>query len=72
MNENRSEHEIRICKKCGYERGFHVYFKDASEGKVRIGLICPSCGQSYDIGWISSDVTYFEPIEGGIYEEKHS
>ncbi len=47
--------EIRVCKACGYGRGFHVYFRDAEEGH-RIGLICPSCGQSYDLGWFAPDV----------------
>lgn len=42
--------EFRICRECGYSRGFHVYFKP--EGTQHcIGLICPSCGRSFDIGW---------------------
>jgi uncharacterized protein YbaR (Trm112 family) len=43
--------EFRVCRVCGYEKGFHVYFREKEDGH-RIGLICPSCGQSYEIGWI--------------------
>jgi hypothetical protein len=72
MTGEGNKNEIRVCKKCGYKRGFHVYFNDVTDGKVRIGLICPSCGQSYDIGWITSDVNDFEPKEGKSYEDNHS
>ncbi len=47
--------EIRVCASCGYGRGFHVYFRP-EEGRHRIGLICPNCGQSYDIGWLTPEV----------------
>ena len=69
MSENTNEQEIRVCKKCGYQRGFHVFFKDISEGKAMIGLICPSCGQSYDIGWMIPDINNSEPEDGKIYGE---
>ena len=42
--------EFRVCPACGYGHGFHVFFREG-EGGVRIGLICPSCGPSYDPGW---------------------
>lgn len=46
--------EIRVCGSCGYGRGFHVWFRQGEEGEgAHIGLICPSCGQSYDIGWLT-------------------
>lgn len=46
--------EFRVCSSCGYGRGFHVFFRQAEEGEgARIGLICPGCGQSYDIGWLT-------------------
>lgn len=61
--------EFRMCRRCGYKRGFHVYFKEFIEGKRKIGLICPSCGQSYDIGWITSDISGFEIREGAIFGE---
>ena len=48
--------EFRVCSSCGYQRGFHVFFRDTGEGQVAIGLICPDCGQSYDIGWQTKDV----------------
>lgn len=51
--------EFRICTVCGYKRGFHVYFRDVEEkgkGYTRIGLICPNCGQSYDLNWITTDI----------------
>ncbi|WP_406662236.1 hypothetical protein V7O66_06165 [Methanolobus sp. ZRKC3] len=70
MAENEGKQEFRVCKKCGYQRGFHVYFKEMSEGNMRIGLICPSCGQSYDVGWVTSDVSSIEPEEGDSYGEK--
>jgi len=47
--------EFRVCRVCGYEKGFHVYFREHEKGH-KIGLICPSCGQSYDIGWIVPDL----------------
>ncbi len=47
--------EFRICPACGYERGFHVSFR-AEGDRVALGLICPSCGQSYDIGWKTKDI----------------
>lgn len=58
--------EFRTCPACGYERGFHVYFKDAEEG-LGIGLICPSCGQSYDLGWVARDVSGAEPEKGPVF-----
>lgn len=46
--------EFRVCSACGYGRGFHVYFRQAEAGEgARIGLICPGCGQSYDLGWLT-------------------
>jgi hypothetical protein len=44
--------DFRICRECGYTRGFHVYFKPDGE-QHRIGLICPSCGRSFDVGWVT-------------------
>lgn len=43
--------EVRICRMCGYQRGFHVSFRFENNGQ-RILLICPGCGQTYDLGWI--------------------
>lgn len=43
---------VRICTRCGYGRGFHVFFEPGGEDRLRIGLICPSCGQSYRLGWL--------------------
>lgn len=48
--------EFRVCAECGYQRGFHVFFTDNGEGQVALGLICPNCGRSYDIGWKTTDV----------------
>lgn len=69
MYKSTDVQEIRVCQKCGYERGFHVFFKEIENGKAKIGLICPSCGQSYDIGWVTSEIGNFEPEEGETYEE---
>ena len=63
---------FRVCPNCGYQRGFHVHFKEISEGKARLGLICPSCGQSYDIGWLTADIKEMEPKKEEVYREsKH-
>ena len=42
--------EFRSCATCGYDRGFHVSFMPQSgEGRLRLILICPSCGARYEI-----------------------
>ena len=41
--------EFRVCPACDYERGFHVSFRP-EDAKLRLVLICPSCGARYDIG----------------------
>ena len=69
MEKSNVEPEFRICAKCGYQRGFHVYFRQIQEGKVRIGLICPSCGQSHDIGWVTPDIPGIEAEKGQVFEE---
>lgn len=58
--------EFRTCRVCGYGRGFHVYFRE-SEGGHKIGLICPQCGQSYDLGWLVSDLSE-SPEIGAVFE----
>lgn len=45
--------EIRVCQVCNYQRGFHVSFRFEREGQ-RILLVCPGCGQSYDLGWLTT------------------
>ena len=42
--------EIRVCPACGYGRGFHVSFQPDGD-RMQVHLICPSCGQSYALGW---------------------
>ena len=54
--------EFRLCPACGYGRGFHVWLRQEDDA-FRIGLICPSCGASYDLGWVSREV------EGGRVRE---
>lgn len=49
---NNRDETIRICTRCGYGRGFHVAFEPAESGQLRLLLICPSCGQSYRLGWL--------------------
>ena len=58
--------EFRLCPACGYGRGFHIFFQGGEE-RARIGLICPSCGQSYDLGWVTGDVPGTEPKKGPLY-----
>ena len=52
--------EFRVCTSCGYSRGFHVFIRGEG-GRHRIGLICPGCGQSFDIGWLSGEIEAEEP-----------
>ncbi len=49
--------EIRVCPACGYGRGFHVFFQPDGN-RAKVGLICPSCGMSYQLGW---QVEFAEP-----------
>jgi rubredoxin len=58
--------EFRICPSCGYERGFHVFFKRV-KGKIKIGLICPNCGYSYDLGWLTTSIKSLKSESGIIY-----
>lgn len=58
--------EFRVCPQCGYERGFHVSFR-SGRGRVHIRLICPNCGQSYDIGWVAGAMKSLKPEPGGAY-----
>ena len=57
--------EVRRCVACNYERGFHVSLKTTEQGN-KIGLICPRCGQSFDIGWIT-DFPVQKPLLGRKY-----
>lgn len=59
--------EFRQCPSCGYERGFHVSFKDAENG-MAISLICPNCGQSYDVGWNTQEIKKLSPKKGSKYK----
>ena len=60
--------EFRVCPECGYERGFHVFFRDEGDD-VSLGLICPSCGHSYHLGWKTTEVpTPFSVSEGETYK----
>jgi uncharacterized protein YbaR (Trm112 family) len=67
---NEKAEELRVCPNCGYERGFHVHLRRLPDNRIRIGLICPSCGQSYDIGWITADMNELQPVKSEIYQEK--
>ncbi|MBI5025673.1 MAG: hypothetical protein HZC12_02885 [Nitrospirae bacterium] len=58
--------EFRACPACAYERGFHVFFKRV-KGRTKICLICPNCGQSYDIGWITASIKEIKHEPGPIY-----
>jgi hypothetical protein len=62
--------ELRVCANCGYERGFHVFLRRLPDNRMRIGIICPSCGQSYDIGWMTADIEKLKPIKCEAYPEK--
>ncbi len=58
--------ELRVCQSCDYQKGFHIYFKKV-RGRTRICLICPKCGQSYDVGWSTSTIKSFKTKQGLIY-----
>ncbi len=59
--------ELRMCPSCGYERGFHLSFFPREGGGMSIRMICPNCGQSYDIGWHEKDIEQFSVTEGPVY-----
>jgi len=59
--------EFRVCPSCGYERGFHVFLSAEEGGRTAIGLVCPNCGQSYGVGWITRDISGGAPREGARY-----
>ena len=61
--------EFRTCPACGYGRGFHIFFRDDEEG-TKIGLICPSCGQSYDLGWATREIPGMDADKGPVYENR--
>lgn len=61
--------EFRVCTSCGYSRGFHVFFRQ-EEGRHRIGLICPGCGQSFDIGWLSTEIAGAKARPGEVFESR--
>ncbi|RME38732.1 MAG: hypothetical protein D6794_04920 [Deltaproteobacteria bacterium] len=54
--------EIRVCRQCGYQRGFHVSIRLAGSDGFLV-LICPGCGQSYDPGWkVQADKVPPDPL----------
>jgi hypothetical protein len=57
--------EFRECPSCSYQRGFHVYFREPEGGGVVVGLICPNCGQSYDLAWRPGDLVAPLTIQPG-------
>ena len=63
--------EFRVCTTCGYQRGFHLYFRERPEGGVVIGLICPNCGQSFDLVWHEGDIrTPLAVTPGAVFGDK--
>jgi len=55
--------EFRICLTCDYKKGFHVFFRK-DKGKMKIMLICPNCGQSYDLGWTTATIKSLKAEKG--------
>lgn len=47
--------DFRECANCKYQKGFNIFFKRV-KGAMKICLICPNCGQSYDIDWYTTEV----------------
>jgi hypothetical protein len=62
---------FRVCPACGYGRGFHVWLNQ-EKGAFRIGLICPSCGRAYDLGWLSREVEGSEARETGTFPSQEA
>jgi transcription elongation factor Elf1 len=58
--------EFRVCPECDHEKGFQIFFKKV-KGKIKIDLICPNCGQSYDLGWSTTSIKSFKLKKGLIY-----
>jgi hypothetical protein len=56
--------DFRICLNCNYQKGFHVLFRKAGKGKVKIMMACPKCGQSYDVGWTTATIKSFKAEKG--------
>jgi hypothetical protein len=53
--ETRIQDSLEICAECDYDGGFHVLLErreDAPWSNMRIHLKCPSCGKTYDVGWV--------------------
>jgi len=65
MPMNQKE-EFRVCPNCNYRRGFHVYFKKV-RSKTKIGLICPQCGSSYDIKWLTTNIKNLKGKKGKVF-----
>jgi hypothetical protein len=63
MTENK---KFRACPDCNYKSGFHVFFKRIRV-KTKIGLICPQCGMSYDLGWLSTDIKSLKEETGEVF-----
>jgi DNA-directed RNA polymerase subunit M/transcription elongation factor TFIIS len=57
--ERRVLDVFEMCEKCEYDKGFQVSLirrrADAgttiSRERLRLLLVCPQCGQHYDVGW---------------------
>ncbi len=58
--------ELRVCLCCNYQKGFQVFFKKV-KGRVKICLVCPGCGQSYELGWTTSTIKSFKPDQGVVF-----
>jgi hypothetical protein len=59
--------DFRVCLNCEYKKGFHLFFRKTGKSRVKILLICPNCGQSYDLGWTTSTIKSFKAGKGLIY-----
>ena len=51
----KPEGDITTCPLCGYKDGFHVSFQVRNDpGQAEIVLICPSCHNHFQMGWMVS------------------
>ncbi len=44
------EESLTVCPSCKYDKGFHVGFLRQKDGSaLPLVLICPNCGEKFDI-----------------------
>ncbi|TYB30343.1 MAG: hypothetical protein FXF47_09395 [Candidatus Mcinerneyibacterium aminivorans] len=60
--------EFRVCPECGYQRGFHVSFRNR-KNSYKIIFICPSCGSAYDLNLKTDKIESLNETKINQYKE---